>query len=157
MSALPRTRGKIVKPEPPSPTFRLSREILGIILITLGLLVFLSVWSYSASDPSWLDPLSTQHSTNPRITENIVGIVGASIAATLVWLVGAAALAVSILIMLQGIRSFQEETLETKARSLIGSVLMVLCLSALFQFYGSPFAMGMPYPTMGGALSLIHI
>ncbi len=151
MSALPRTRGKIVKQEPASPTLRLSREILGIILITLGLLVFLSVWSYSISDPSWLDTFLTQPPTNPGVAENVVGIVGATIAASLVWIVGAAALAVAILIMLQGIRSFQEETLETKARSLIGSVLMVLCLSNLFQFYGSPFAMGMPYPTMGGA------
>ena len=151
MSALPRTRGKIVKQDPASPTFRLSREILGIILITLGLLIFLSVSSYSVSDPSWFDPLPTQPSTKPGMTENVVGIVGATIAASLVWLVGAAALVVSILIILQGIRSFQEETPETKARSLIGSVLMVLCLSALFQFYGSPFAMGMPYPTMGGA------
>ena len=65
MSALPRTRGKIVKQDPASPTFRLSREILGIILITLGLLIFLSVSSYSVSDPSWFDPLPTQPSTKP--------------------------------------------------------------------------------------------
>ncbi|MFB3070804.1 MAG: DNA translocase FtsK 4TM domain-containing protein, partial [Nitrospirales bacterium] len=92
----------------------------------------MSVWSYSAQDPSWLASLSTQPS---GVIDNAVGMVGATIAAGLVWLVGSAALAIPILILLQGIRSFQEETLQTKLRSLFGGVLLVLCLSALFQFY----------------------
>ncbi len=132
MSIFPRPRGKSVKKEPASPSFRLSREIIGIALLTLGVLVFLSVWSYSIQDPSWLGSLSTQPS---GVINNVVGMVGATIAASLVWLVGSAALAIPILILLQGIRSFQEETLHTKIRSLGGGVLMVLCLSTVFHFY----------------------
>lgn len=132
MSIFPRPRGKIVKKEPASPSFRLSREIIGIALLTLGVLVFLSVWSYSIQDPSWFGALSPQPSD---VIDNVVGMVGATIAASLVWLVGSAALAIPILILLQGIRSFQEETLQTKLRSLGGGVLMVLCLSTVFHFY----------------------
>jgi len=133
MSIFPRPRGKSVKKEPASPSYRLSREIIGIGLLTLGVLIFLSVWSYSAQDPSWLGSLSTQPS---GVINNAVGMVGATIAASLVWLVGSAALAIPILILLQGIRAFQEETLQTKIQSLLGGVLLVLCLSTLFHFYG---------------------
>jgi len=99
-------------------------------------LVLLSVWSYSAQDHSWLSSLTNQSFSNNSITENVVGMVGATIAAGLVWLVGSAALAVPFLILLQGVRSFQEETFQTKVRSQIGGLLLVLCLSALFQLYG---------------------
>lgn len=154
MSTLPRPRGKTVRQEPTSPTFRLSREILGIALLTLGVLVFLSVWSYSTLDPSWVGPPTAQFSANTGTTENVVGMVGATIAACLVWLVGSAALSVPILILLQGIRSFQEETLETKARSLIGGVLMVLCLSALAQLFGAGSVNVMSSDISGGAWGL---
>lgn len=136
MSIIPRPRGKSIKNEPPSPSFRLRREILGIGLLTLGVLVLLSVWTYSAHDYSWLSSLTNQPSIDIGLTQNVVGIVGATIAAGLVWLVGSAALAVPILILVQGIRSFQEETLQTKVRSQIGGLLLVLGLSALFQLYG---------------------
>ncbi|MDT7042641.1 DNA translocase FtsK [Candidatus Nitronereus thalassa] len=136
MSTFPRSRGKSIRSEVSSPPFKLSREILGISLFTLGVLVFLSVWSYSPQDPSWLGPLISPSNESNGVSQNVVGMVGATIAAGLVWLVGSAALMIPILIMLQGIRAFQEETLETKARSLIGGILLVLSLSALFEFYG---------------------
>lgn len=136
MSIIPRPRGKSIKNEPPSTSLGLSREILGISLLTLGVLVFLSVWSYSVLDHSWLSSLTDQPSSLTGITQNVVGIVGATIAGGLVWLVGSAALAVPILILLQGLRSFQDETLQTKIRSQLGGFLLVLCLSALFQLYG---------------------
>ncbi len=136
MSIIPRPRGKSIKSEPSSSSFRLSREILGIGLLTFGVLVLLSVWSYSVHDHSWLTSLINQPSSNSGTTQNVVGIVGATIAAGLTWLVGSAALAVPILIVIQGIRSFQEETLQTKVRSQIGGLLLVLCLSAQFQLYG---------------------
>ena len=145
MSIIPRPRGKSIKTEPPSSSLRLNREILGIGLLTLGVLVFLSVWSYSVHDYSWLSSLIDQSSSTTGITQNVVGIVGATIAAGLAWLVGSAALAVPILILLQGIRSFQDETLQTKIRSQLGGLLLVLCLSALFQLYGK-----MPASAIGG-------
>lgn len=145
MSIIPRPRGKSVKNEPPSTSLGLSREILGISLLTLGVLVFLSVWSYSVLDHSWLSSLTDQPSSTTGITQNVVGVVGATIAAGLAWLVGSAALAVPILILLQGIRSFQVETLQTKIRSQLGGLLLVLCLSALFQLYGQ-----MPASDVGG-------
>ena len=151
MSIFPTSRGKAIKKEPDSPSWRLARDILGIALLTLGLLLFLSVWSYSASDPSWFEPLSNQPSSNTRATENVVGMVGATIASALVWLLGSAALAVPVLILLQGIRSFREETIHTTTRSMIGGILMVLCLSVLFQFYGAASLNVMTSDISGGA------
>jgi DNA segregation ATPase FtsK/SpoIIIE, S-DNA-T family len=151
MSTFPRSRGKSIRSEASSPSFRISREILGIFLFTLGILVFLSVWSYSPQDASWLSFLTPQFNGSNGVTQNVVGMVGATIAAGLVWLVGSAALVIPVLIMLQGIRSFQEETLETRVRSLIGGVQLVLCLSALFQFYGPSATNVMTSPITGGA------
>ena len=151
MNTFPRPRGKSINQEQPSPTFRLSREILGIGLLTVGILVLLSVWSYSPLDPTWLGPLSAQQSGNTSVTSNVVGIVGASIAAGLVWVVGSAAFAVPVLILLQGIRSFQEETLETKVRSLLGGVLLVLSLSTLFHLYGATSSTVLAAIPTGGA------
>jgi len=135
MSTFPKPRGKAVKPDSPPPSWKLSREIFGIVLLTIGLLVLLSVWTYSPRDPSWMNSFPVS-ATNPGITENVVGIVGATIAEALVWLIGSAAFAVPILIIVQGLRSFREETLKTKVRSLVGGLLMILGLSTLFHFYG---------------------
>ena len=150
MSLFPRPRGKSVKQKPTSPSSRLRHDIFGIGFLTLGVLVFLSVWSYSAHDPSWFSPLTTQPASKTDVTENVVGMIGATIAAGLVWLVGSTALAIPILIMVQGIRSFQEEARHTTIQSLIGGALMVLCLSALFQFFGQVSTSSMAFDMMGG-------
>ena len=113
----------------PSPPSRLRREILGIFLITLAVLVFLSLWSFSILDGGWFGP------SDGASPHNWVGLVGALIAAGLIGFLGTAALAIPFLILLQGIRVFQEERWSEKTRSLLGSGLLVLSASTLIHLH----------------------
>ena len=113
----------------PSPPSRLRREILGIFLITLAVLVFLSLWSFSILDGGWFGP---SYGASPH---NWVGLVGALIAAGLIGFLGTTALAIPFLILLQGIRVFQEERWSEKTRSLLGSGLLVLSASTLIHLH----------------------
>ena len=113
----------------PSPPSRLRREILGIFLITLAVLVFLSLWSFSILDGGWFGP------SDGASPHNWVGLVGALIAAGLIGFLGTTALAIPFLILLQGIRVFQEERWSEKTRSLLGSGLLVLSASTLIHLH----------------------
>lgn len=117
----------------PSPPSRLRREILGIFLITLAVLVFLSLWSFSILDGGWFVPGDGATPHDGTSTDNWVGMVGALIAAGLIGFLGTAALVVPFLILLQGIRVFQEEPWSEKTRSLLGSGLLVLSASTLIR------------------------
>ena len=117
----------------PSPPSRLRREILGIFLITLAVLVFLSLWSFSILDGGWFLPGDGVTLYDDTSTDNWVGMVGALIAAGLIGFLGTAALVVPFLILLQGIRVFQEEPWSEKIRSLLGSGLLVLSASTLIR------------------------
>lgn len=117
----------------PSPPSRLRREILGIFLITLAVLVFLSLWSFSILDGGWFVPGDGATPHDGTSTDNWVGMVGALIAAGLIGFLGTAALAIPFLILLQGIRVFQEERWPEKIRSLLGSGLIVLSASTLIR------------------------
>lgn len=135
MSIFPRSAKRLQKRAVPVPASRLSREILGICLITLAVLVFLSLWSFSVQDGGWFVPRDTAAVEQPASPHNWVGLVGAVIAAGLIWFVGTAAVAIPFLILLQGIRVFQEEHWSEKVRSLVGSVLLVLSVSTLIQLH----------------------
>ena len=117
------------KPEAPRPTFPLNREIVGIFLVTLTVLVFLSLWSFSLRDVGWFALPESEMVEAQGSPHNLVGLVGAYIAASLIWVVGSASLAIPFLILLHGIRVFQQE--HKSVKSLLGSVLLVLCMSTL--------------------------
>lgn len=117
------------KPEAPRPTFPLSREIVGIFLITLAVLVFLSLWSFSLYDVGWFALPESETVAERGSAHNLVGLVGAYMAAGLIWVVGSAALAIPFVMLLHGIRIFEAERKSVK--SIMGSVLLVLAMSTL--------------------------
>ncbi len=132
----------------PLPAFRLSREILGIFLITMAVLVFLSLWSFSLRDIGWVGQQAGETSgvtsgvnENPQ---NWVGLVGAYVAEGFIWLVGSASLLIPFLVLFHGVRVFQEELWQKRVRSIGGSVLLVLCCGALIQLH---------HPVSGQALA----
>ena len=129
MRLFSRPTKKSDKPEAPRPTFRLNREIVGIFLVTLAVLVFLSLWSFSLRDVGWFALTESEMVEAQGSPHNLVGLVGAYIAASLIWVVGSASLAIPFLILLHGIRVFQQE--HKSVKSLLGSVLLVLCMSTL--------------------------
>ncbi len=117
------------KPEAPRPSFPLNREMVGIFLVTLAVLVFLSLWSFSLRDVGWFALPETETVEGPGSLHNQVGLVGAYIAASLIWVVGSASMAVPFLILFHGIRVFQKKRKSIK--SILVSVLLVLCVSTL--------------------------
>lgn len=117
------------KLEAPRPTFPLNREIVGIVLVTLAVLIFLSLWSFSLRDVGWSGLPESDTVVERGSPHNLVGLVGAYIAKGLIWLVGSAALAIPFVILVYGIRIFQTE--RKSVTTTLGSVLLILGMSTL--------------------------
>ena len=117
------------KPAAPRRAFPINREIVGILLVTLAVLIFLSLWSFSLRDVGWSGLPESDTVVERGSPHNLVGLVGAYIAKGLIWLVGSAALAIPFVILLYGIRIFQTE--RKSLNTTLGSVLFILGLSTL--------------------------
>ena len=72
-------------------------EILGLILIAIGIATFLLLWSYSPTDRSFW-------SISDEPTQNILGVIGASIAAPLILILGWGSFSLPIFLVTWGIR-----------------------------------------------------
>ena len=72
-------------------------EMLGLILITIGIATLLLLWSYSPSDRSFW-------SISDEPIQNILGVIGASIAAPLILILGWGSFSLPIFLMAWGIR-----------------------------------------------------
>jgi len=108
----------------------LQREVIGILLIALGLLALLSLVSFSPGDPTLLGP-SLSGPPSPSSTQNMIGTVGANLAGTLFWLVGGAAYLLPVLLIMVGVRSFMACTMTVTLRSASGALAAVIFLSGL--------------------------
>ncbi|MYC26761.1 MAG: hypothetical protein F4X63_02015 [Nitrospira sp. SB0662_bin_26] len=120
---------KSTRPAAPRPAFPINREIVGILLFTLAVLIFLSLWSFSLHDVGWSGLPESDTVAERGSPQNLVGLVGAYIAKGLIWLVGSAALAIPFVILVYGIRVFQTE--RKSFATILGSVLLILGLSTL--------------------------
>ena len=120
---------KSTRPAAPRPAFPINREIVGILLFTLAVLIFLSLWSFSLHDVGWSGLPESDTVAERGSPQNLVGLVGAYIAKGLIWLVGSAALAIPFVILVYGIRVFQTE--RKSFTTILGSVLLILGLSTL--------------------------
>ena len=113
-------------------------EILGIVAFTLGAFVFLSLFSYSASDPSF-NSVSTGNPVN-----NYGGIVGSYLADGLISSLGLASYLVGVLLFLGTYFSFTK-TRKLKVPEIILLTVFLIMASVLFQLnwntvnlYGHP-------------------
>ena len=129
MRLFSRPAKKSDKPAAPRRAFPINREIVGILIITLAVLIFLSLWSFSLRDVGWSGFPGSDTVVERGSPHNLVGLVGAYIAKGLIWLVGSAALAIPFVILLYGIRIFQTE--RKSLNTILGSVLLILGLSTL--------------------------
>ena len=113
----------------PRQISNVKHEVIGVLLLTSGLLVLLSLLSFVPADSSlW-------SSASPRAahTRNMIGTVGATIASALVGLIGAGSYVLPFLLVMLGIRCFVEGALSVTLRSAAGSVAVVLLLSGLLH------------------------
>ena len=76
---------------------RRGKELLGFGLMTVGFLVALTLWSYSADDPSWL-------SVTDGPVRNLLGRFGASVASPLIVISGAGAWGIAVAFLAWGVR-----------------------------------------------------
>ena len=76
---------------------RRGTEMLGLILFATGIAALLLLWSYSPSDRSFW-------SISDEPTQNILGVIGASIAAPLILILGWGSFSLPIFLMAWGIR-----------------------------------------------------
>ena len=72
-------------------------ELLGQILIVIGISIFLLLWSYSPDDRSFW-------SISDEPTQNILGVIGASIAAPLILILGWGSFTISLFLVIWGFR-----------------------------------------------------
>ena len=102
-------------------------ELIGLLLLSLGLVVLLSVASYHVLDPS----LNTAASTRPR---NLIGYPGAWISDLLLQSFGIGAFLFPFLLFGLAWRWVRSEEVEAGAVKLFGTLLWLLSLTAAVSF-----------------------
>ena len=111
-----------------SPTqHRRLNEIVGFLLLSLGLVLLLSLVSYHTQDPS----LDTAASSRPL---NLVGYPGSYLSDIFFQMFGAAAFLFPLLTFLLSWKWIRSEELQAGGVKVFGSILLTLALSAAFSF-----------------------
>jgi S-DNA-T family DNA segregation ATPase FtsK/SpoIIIE len=110
----------------PTPHKRLN-EIIGFLLLAVGLVLLLSLISYHAFDPS----VDTASSARPL---NLVGYPGSYLSDIFFQLFGAAAFLFPLLTFLLAWRWIRSEEIEAGAIKLAGTLMLTLSACAAFSF-----------------------
>ncbi len=105
-----------------------SPELLGIFFIFLAILLFLSLISYHANDPSWASVSSGQERT-----QNYLGRVGASLAEALMQLFGFAAFFLPAGLTYAGIRHIRSKGESRLGLHFLSIVILLLLLCPLLH------------------------
>ncbi len=101
-------------------------ELLGFVLMAVGLLFTLMIWSYSPEDPNWL-------AASDAPVQNYLGVTGASVAAPLFLILGWGSLSIGIIIMGWGLRCVLHNGLDRA----FGRVIFAPIAVALMSVYAS--------------------
>ncbi len=129
-----------------SPTqHRRLNEIVGFLLLSLGLVMLLSLISYHTQDPSF----DTASAARPL---NLVGYPGSYLSDLFFQMFGAAAFLFPLLTFLLSWKWIRSEELEAGGVKIFGSILLTLALSAALSFV--PFRLFGGNIRIGGTLGL---
>jgi S-DNA-T family DNA segregation ATPase FtsK/SpoIIIE len=129
-----------------SPTqHRRLNEIVGFLLLSLGLVMLLSLISYHTQDPSF----DTASAARPL---NLVGYPGSYLSDLFFQIFGAAAFLFPLLTFLLSWKWIRSEELEAGGVKIFGSILLTLALSAALSFV--PFRLFGGNIRIGGTLGL---
>ncbi|MEJ7617971.1 MAG: DNA translocase FtsK 4TM domain-containing protein [Pyrinomonadaceae bacterium] len=104
-------------------------EIVAIALFALAALFVLCLVSYHPNDSSW-------NAGGESSIRNLVGSIGASVAAALLQCVGLAAYLVPVLLLAAAWRRFRTRKIHAPLPRVIGLVMLVLSASALLALSG---------------------
>jgi S-DNA-T family DNA segregation ATPase FtsK/SpoIIIE len=99
-------------------------EILAIALLALGLLLALCLLSYNPNDPSW-------NAAGQNEARNLIGVIGANVAAAVFQSVGLAAYLLPLLLLAAAWRRFRTRRIHAPLSRMVGLLTLVLASSAL--------------------------
>ncbi|MFQ5779973.1 MAG: DNA translocase FtsK 4TM domain-containing protein, partial [Nitrospiria bacterium] len=102
-------------------------EVIGTLLVALGLLIGVSLLTYHVEDPSFLSVSSNS------IVRNAVGKVGANLSALFLQLFGAGSYLFPLFLIALGVRFFQNRERVFEKKVLAGGFLWVIALSAFAE------------------------
>ncbi|MGR3514392.1 MAG: DNA translocase FtsK 4TM domain-containing protein [Paracoccaceae bacterium] len=114
---------------------RRGKELIGVVLLALGVLSFFALWSYSADDPNWMS------STNASV-QNWLGPIGAAFASPLYVIAGYGSWAISLVLLVWGIRF----TCHFGSDNAIGRLIFAPIAVALVSVYASTHVPGADWP-----------
>ncbi len=114
---------------------RRGKELVGVLLLALGVLSMLALWSYSADDPNWL-------SSTDAPAQNILGPVGAAFASPLYVIAGYGSWAISLVLLVWGARF----VFHYGSDSAVGRVIFAPIAVALVSVYFSTHVPGPNWP-----------
>src|SRR4051812_491839 len=107
-------------------------DVLALSVLAISILLFLSLVSYTSSDPSFN---STGFGGGNK-THNWIGPVGAYLSDLLIQWIGVSAYVFPALVALAAWRIYQSETLRPSVRRIVGFVLFVASLATLTKLIG---------------------
>lgn len=115
-----------------TPPSHIRREIVAVVLITLGLLLLLSLLSYIPGDR----PPNNGTSAGPSAaspSKNLIGTVGAATASALFWLIGAGAYVLPLFLIHVGIRCFMQDNVTVPLKTALYSTVALVSLSGFLH------------------------
>ncbi|MFQ6082240.1 MAG: DNA translocase FtsK [Candidatus Aminicenantia bacterium] len=104
----------------------LYQELIGVILLAIGIIIFLSLVSYSPDDPSW-----ATYTPSAKV-KNYIGLIGASISEFLFQLFGLPSFLFPIAFLFLGINYILPKGKKALIPKIVGSLFLILTLSSLF-------------------------
>jgi len=113
----------------PAPPSHIQREVIGVILIALSLLTFLSLLSFVPGEAETVAS-GAPAAAPPR---NLIGSFGAVLAGGIFFLIGGAAYLFPLLLGKLGLRCFSQSPVSIRFRTAISSLAAVFFLSAFLH------------------------
>ncbi len=133
MSIFP-SKKEVKKKKAPQESSSLTVQITGVFLATVGILWLLSLLTFSPADPVLFFP----HSSSQLVPDNAVGLVGSTLAFSLLKMVGGGSFVLPLLFVGFGLTVLWSERLHVSLVGFLGSLLAILSVSALLHFQASP-------------------
>ncbi|MDD5618595.1 MAG: DNA translocase FtsK [Candidatus Omnitrophica bacterium] len=107
-------------------------EVIGIIFLSLSILVFLSLTSYTPYDLSWY----TAHPNIP--VKNIINVFGSYLAGVLYFVFGHASYLIPLILFIFSMKWFKKAEVPTGASRIIGLVIAFLSFSSFLAIFIAP-------------------
>ena len=114
---------------------RRGKELVGVMMLAVGVLAMLALWSYSADDPNWL-------SSTDAPAQNMLGPIGAAVASPLYVIAGYGSWAIAVVFLVWGARF----VLHVGTENAIGRLIFAPIAVALVSVYASTHVPGASWP-----------